>query len=440
MRRPAVIALCLSLVGSLGALGWLTSRASRAADTLARAEALLVAPFDRAPELHDLAAGDALATLDAALEDGADVPPRTRHYAEALANLQRGDLLEAEGAMSAARHAAGWSVELHVLAAAIGRASGNRAAALDHVGAALALDPDAPRALLLEADLALDAGDGPVAARTLERLLEQASRVAALHNRLGLARELLGEAEAAEVAFRRALALDDATPEAWVNLGRTLRARGALDEAALAFAAALEHAESDAAAWLGRGLCALDQGRLLEARESLERAHELALLAPAGHTSRLGAPHGDTIALALADLAALDGEHARAAEGYRLVLRSRPHHASAWAKLGNALVRLGDHEDARAAFEAALEAAEQAAGVEAAAWNGLGAAFAALGRLDEAAEALGRAATLDVDDPNPWLNLGLLHERRGDRDLAADAWRQALARAPEHPVALARAR
>ena len=72
----------------------------------------------------------------------------------------------------------------------------------------------------------------------------------------------------------------------------------------------------------------------------------------------------------------------------------------------------------------------------AAAHNGLGAALVAMGDSARARAALERAAELAPQDPNPLLNLALLHERGGDARLAREAWSAALVRDPEHPVAL----
>ncbi|MCA9616785.1 MAG: tetratricopeptide repeat protein, partial [Myxococcales bacterium] len=273
MRRPILVGLVGSLAASLVGVAYLQHRSTEGEEALARAQAVLTTPFALAPELHDLEVGEALAALDEAEERGA-THPALRHDLEALAHLKRGDLIFAEGSLTAARHADGWSVSRHVVAAAIARAADNPEVAREHVRAALSEDSDEPRALLLEADLALDAHEGRVAKRALEALLEVGSRLPSLHNRLGLAHELLGDDEAAEQEFRRALALADDFVEAWVNLGRTLRARGEADEAYLAFTAATEHAVGDANAWLGRGLCALDAGRFDEAREALDRALE----------------------------------------------------------------------------------------------------------------------------------------------------------------------
>lgn len=420
MRRPFVLGLVGSLVVSLGGLAYVQHRSTRADDALQRARALVDVPFERAPELHDLEVGDALAALEEAESLGAS-DATLRHDLEALSHLKRGDLIFAEGSLTAARHADGWNVDRHVVAATIARSADNREVAREHVRAALAEQPDHARALLLEADLALDAREGRIAKRALEQLLEVGSRVPAIHNRLGLAHELVGDEEEARESFQRALTLDDAFVEAWVNLGRSLRAAGELDEAFVAFSAATEHAVGDGAAWLGRGLCALDSGRLEEAHTSLGRAAELSSLDP-------------VVGLALADLSVAEGDLEVAANRYRAVLRERMDLAEAWVKLGNVLVRLNEPVDAVRAFEQAIVHEPSLA----AAHNGLGAALVATGDPARARTSLERAAELAPNDPNPLLNLALLHERGGDARSAREAWSAALSRDPEHPIALAR--
>lgn len=419
MRRgPLQLVVGIAVATAFVAWGVVRWRSAQADEAVARARALLSVPLAQAPELHEIAAGDALEALDRAASLGRE-ERFLRHYAQALVHLRAGDLIFAEGSLSAARHEAGrWTADLRVLAGAIDRARLRPEEALAHVEAALARDPAHPRALLLRADLALDARDGRTAVSTLARLLEEAPQLPALHNRRGLALELGGAAEAAEAAYRRAVALDATFASAWINLGRALRARGALDEATAAFAQATEHAVGDADAWLGRGLCALDHGDLAEARAAFERVVELA-------------PHEVGGRVGLGDVALAEGDIDAALASYRAAVRELPRDAALWVKLGNALVRGHATAEAEQAFRQAI-ALDAAL---AAAHNGLGAVLLGRGQYAEAAEALRRAAELDPADPHPLMNLALLHERSGERQRAAEAWRAALARDPSSPIA-----
>ena len=58
-----------------------------------------------------------------------------------------------------------------------------------------------------------------------------------------------------------------------------------------------------------------------------------------------------------------------------------------------------------------------------------------LGDAEQAALALDRAAELDARDPNPLMNLALLHERSGDAAAAREAWERALERDPSSSIA-----
>lgn len=405
------LVMATAVVASLAAVMVVQDREDDAAADLARARTLLETPFERAPELVDLPAAEAQAALQSAVEKGAE-PGALAHDIEALLHLGRGDLIFAEGSMSAARAIDGWTPHRHVLASVIAREASRIDLANAHVDAALALDPDDARALLQKADLALDRRDGRAADNALRRLIEQASRIAALHDRRALALELLERWDDAEREARSATELQPDLHTAWINLGRVLRHQGRTDEAATAFRTALRHAPANADAILGVGLCALDQEDFDVARGRFERVRELA-------------PHETLALIGLGDVARATGDDEGAVASYREAVRENPLDAATWVKLGNALFA---DEPAQA-----VRAFEEAVGLEpalAAAHNGLGAARMRLGDVDEAMAALGRAAELDPEDPHPVMNLALLHEQRGDTRAARESWQAALERDP----------
>ncbi|MBO6939070.1 MAG: tetratricopeptide repeat protein [Deltaproteobacteria bacterium] len=419
-RRILLVALA-SAVLVLGGVGlWSHHQDGERDAHLERGRALLATSFAEAPELHDLPAGDALAAFEAAEALGAAIPAE-RASAEALAFLQAGDLVSSAGALREAKRP-GWTARLRLVAAAIAASRGHEADAREHVNEALILsaDGDDPadhrRALLFAGDLALDASESRSARDAFAELAELEPEVAAVHNRLGLALEGLGEWEPARDAVRRAVSLDPELTDGWINRGRQARALGELDEAAEAFEHATELAPARSDAWLGFGLSALDRGDPAAARPALERASELA-------------PESVDASLALADLLAAEGRLDEAADAYRLTLRDNLHHAAGWVKLGNVLFALGEKADAAFAHRRALERDPSLA----AAHNGLGAAL--IGIDDDAAQAaLRTAAELDAADPHPLMNLALLAERRGDRDAARDAWQRAAERDPDSLV------
>jgi tetratricopeptide (TPR) repeat protein len=405
---------------------------------------MLHAPLSAAPELHDIDAAAAHQRLTAAMELGADGPELRALAAEAsaLEQLVRGDLVFARERLSAARRDGGWSVERRVLAAAIARSGDELASARLHIAAALEQAPDHERARLLAADVALDGAQARAARTHLERLLEQGCAVPAVYNRLGLAREALGNDEGAKAAFQAALKAtrgaiggpespptgvgskgdrreaevpepgarsadglrSDARRDAWMNLARLHRRHGRPDRAATAFGKALERAPSDAEALLGRGLARLDGAKLDGAARDFERAAELV-------------PDDPAPRLALGDLAARRGDLQQATARYREAIERDGSSGAAWVKLGNSLVRQSDLEGAEQAFRSALSANPKLA----AAHNGLGVALLHQGDLEGAATHLERSARLDERDPNPLRNLALLHTRAGEPERAERA-------------------
>src|SRR5690606_3261282 len=139
------------------------------------------------------------------------------------------------------------------------------------------------------------------------------------------------------------------------------------------------------------------------------------------------APNDAEPLLALGDLQRDLGEYTTAVETYRSAIAREDADAASWLKLGNSLALLERYLEASRAFRAAIRRAPDLA----AAHNGLGASLMHLGRTDEAILALDRAATLDACDPNPLLNLALLHQRSGEEAAAREAGARALERDPE---------
>jgi tetratricopeptide (TPR) repeat protein len=419
-RFRLALVLTTALLASVAAIAWTVGVEQEADRLVSGARQRLDAPLREAPELDRIQASTAASMLERARELGRDSPELVglMHYARAVEYLQRGDLLFAERELAVARQRLGWTADLHALWAEIGRRKTELDLAEERIERALALSPDHPRALVIAADIALDRRD-PAAARTiLERLIAAEPGIAALHERLAFALEELSELELAEASLREAIRLGPADGSAHRNLGRLLRLGGRTEDALAMFEQALLRDEDDADARLGRGLCLADLGRIEEAAIELGRAAELA-------------PNDAEPMLALGDLRRDLGDARGAVELYREALSREEADAASWLKLGNALVVAGQPDLAVLAFREAIERAPDLA----AAHNGLGAALMQAGEAGEAAEALERAAALDRADPNPLLNLALLHERAGDARAALTAFRDALARDPSSNTA-----
>lgn len=422
-QRVLLIASASTVAVSVLIVGYSTWRDAEAARLLGEARSRLDAPFSEAPGLDRIQASTAISLLERAREAGAegDEVRGLMHYAQALEDLQRGDLLLSEGELSSALQLLGETPDLSVLAAALSRGRMQREDAIRELEAALALDPDHARGLVLAADLALDAHDGALALEHLEHLDGLSPDCAPVHNRMGLALELTGAAEEAEEAYRSAARLDRLGHDAWVNLGRLLRARGDHAGAREAFETATERAPTDPDALLGRGLTRAATGAVALAVEDFRRAAELA-------------PNDAEPLLALGDLQRDLGEIAEAVETYREAIEREDADAASWLKLGNALALLEEYEPAAAAFREAISRAPDLAGAH----NGLGASLMHTGMRQDAIASLERAFELDSADPNPLMNLGLLFEHEGDVDAARVAWERVLRAWPGSPIATRR--
>jgi len=422
-RRVLILAVLVSSLVVCGVAGLHWHRQSEAETLSVAARARLNAPLSEAPEIDRVHAGDARSKLERAIELGRD-DRETRglfHYATALERVQAGDLVFADDELGVARDFLGDTASVHALAGEIARRRSDLVTARMEADAALALEPENVRALMLLADLTLDGDEPDQALLALDHLARLAPDVSVVLNRRGLALERMQRFEQAETSFREATQRDRLNHNAWINLGRRLRGRGEPEQARAAFLEALSVSPADPDAWFGRGLADRDLGRVIEAQQAFSRAAELA-------------PNDAEPLLALGDLALSAHDTEAAVAAYRQALAHEDADAGSWLKLGNALFASSDLAGAEQAYRQALR---RSPGLSAAR-NGLGAALMYRGNLDGAAAAFTRAAELDERDPNPLLNLALLARRRGDAAAEREAYRQVLSRDPENAVALAR--
>lgn len=95
----------------------------------------------------------------------------------------------------------------------------------------------------------------------------------------------------------------------------------------------------------------------------------------------------------------------QAEQRYRRILSVQPNHGWAHHFLGAIAQECGHHEDACAHFQQASQSIPH----NAAAWNGMGRSFFALGRYDEALAVQKHAVTLDGQQANFFNNLGNTH-------------------------------
>ncbi|MBX7194307.1 MAG: tetratricopeptide repeat protein [Sandaracinaceae bacterium] len=427
-KRVLAFAIGTSCVIGTGTVAYAVHGMREAEALVDGAEARLHAPFVEAPGVDRVQASSAAAMLERAIDMGRneDEVRGTYHYARALEDLQRGDLVLAEGELASAHQFLGETVDLVILSAALSRGRQRFEDAQREVAHALELEPDDERALLLAADIALDLDHGDDARGYLTRLGTLVPDSSTVHNRLGVALEEEGDLEGAERELRDAARLDRRGHDAYVNLGRVLRREGRHEEAREAFDVAVQRAASDPDALLGRGLARAATLDVRGAEADFRRAAELA-------------PNDAEPLLALGDLQRDLGDVETAVTTYRSAIDREDADAASWLKLGNALALLEDYVGSSHAFEAAIRRSPELA----AAHNGLGASLMHLAETDpsrrvDAVRALERAFELDPTDPNPLMNLALLAERDGEPAAAIAAWQRVLTVWPGSPIAARR--
>ena len=141
--------------------------------------------------------------------------------------------------------------------------------------------------------------------------------------------------------------------------------------------------------------------------------------------------------MALASRLRAAGRAEEAAEAYRRLLAIRPDLPDSWFNLALMERQAGRFAAALAAYD---EAVRRGVSGPEEAWLNRGVIHADdLGRPDLALQDLEAALAIAPDWLPALLNLGNLHEDMGRREAAAEVYGRALAVAPGHPVAMARA-
>lgn len=180
-------------------------------------------------------------------------------------------------------------------------------------------------------------GDHHEAIRLGEALAPRHPDMRAVPMLLGAARLAIGDAAGAEDAYRRAIALDPATPDHHVNLAAALRRQDRAAEAAAALEAALRLDPAHVNALFQLGTLHRDARRVGAAIAVLMRLLEHA------------PDHADAL-FELGGALAAAGHIDPAIDSYRLATRAAPHHAAAHCELGNLLATRGRPAEAAAAF------------------------------------------------------------------------------------------
>lgn len=222
-----------------------------------------------------------------------------------------------------------------------------------------------------------------------------------------------GNNSAAIAHFRAALALQPEHLPSLNNLANALQATGNTDAALALLQQALEIAPGKAVLHCNLG----SLWQLLKQPETARAAFERAIaLQP-----ELALAHHNLAKLALAE-----GWLTVAKESFRQALLLQPGNAELHLDYGDACQRFGASQRAVEHYRLATRLAPSAR-----AYNCLGIALQALGKLDLARTSYLRALKLDPESTSTPINLAQLHERQGDLDAARALYEALLARHPD---------
>lgn len=175
-----------------------------------------------------------------------------------------------------------------------------------------------------------------------EQILEAYPDSPEAHDGLGRTLFYQGDYEGAEKAFRTALQKNGRFAKAWHNLGVLLQTRQRFDEARVCFDQALEVRPGHEKDLIRAAECAIDGRRFERAERYLQRLERL-------HPGQVDALYLRGV------MRAVRGDLAGAVERFDAVIARREEHPRAHAQKGNALLGMGNREDAVRALRRAVE-------------------------------------------------------------------------------------
>ncbi len=227
-----------------------------------------------------------------------------------------------------------------------------------------------------------------------------------------------GALEQAEGLCREVLSRNASEARAWVHLGLIRLVRGATAEGEYALRQAVVANPNASEAWNNLSAVLFQQGKLEEgaqcAVESLQRGN-----ATASPWVNLG------------HIAAARQDWSAGAEAYRRAVAIDPKNFAAWANLATCEQELGNGQAAEAAYQRGLQLVPQDLGVRA----NYGWFLTNRGRAVEALDVLEPALVERVEAAGAWTAVGHARSKLGDRSGAAEAYRKALALAPNNVFA-----
>lgn len=261
---------------------------------------------------------------------------------------------------------------------------------------------------------------------------------------LGLGCLMLGQADEALVALRRAAEVQPGNPEVWDHLGAACNFMGRLPEALDASGRSIALDGLRAESWVNHGKNLRDSRQFLLAIEAYQRALALNPTLVEAYNNLgvalLDAERYDEAACALREAIARRPDYAWAHNNLSIALRELgqadaalaacrrsieldPTNSQAWNNLGNVEHQRGNETAALAAYEQARSLAPDDPDV----LNNIGSSLAVLHRGDEAAAAFRAVLARQPDNARAWNNLG---NALPDVDDRIAAFRKAIALAP----------
>ena len=261
---------------------------------------------------------------------------------------------------------------------------------------------------------------------TLDKILAvEPNMTLALNNK---ARILLdrGDPRGALALYQRILNHDPKHIRTWIKAAQLMGSLEKYDKADGCIQEALVTSPHDAELWRERAIIARKAGRLEDAVDYIEKSLEQK------------ATDFDSLREKANVLAALS-RFKEAIETYQSAMHQKPDDIEIKIALGFAYIAVKSYRDALDAFEAVMKTQKNDARV----WEGRGLAFIALGenargcvnrgtglmiqnKFDEALAQFDEAIAINPKFPEAWSNKGVLLEKMGRYEDAAEAYRQAL--------------
>lgn len=240
--------------------------------------------------------------------------------------------------------------------------------------------------------------------------------------RLGDVYRHLRENPSAIAAYRQAAALGASNSDLWVYRGDVAFKLGLHEEADLAYQRAIDLDDADPRPYYGLAIMSdrrdAYESAVTQYRQAIERYRDNRLK---GHAwTKLG------------DTYLILNKIEQAIDAYRRAIQLAPRRSEAYYSLGSIHEQRGEYQSALTLYQGAVKRTENTS-VLARTWNGIGNSYLALNQPDEAVKAYHQAGELDPQLAAPWLSLGDIYRSQNQPALAIDCYEQAFELAPADP-------